>query len=61
MDVTIDDIERGQTRIQPCIHHTPLMTNQLINRSVDCELIFKTENLQKIGAFRASGACNTLF
>ena len=61
MDVTIADIERAQARIQPYIHRTPLMTSQLINRSVGCELIFKTENLQKIGAFKARGACNALF
>ena len=61
MNVTIADIERAQARIQPYIHRTPLMTSQLINRSVGCELIFKTENLQKIGAFKARGACNALF
>ena len=61
MGVTITDIERAQARIQPYVHRTPLMTSQLIDRSLGCELIFKTENLQKIGAFKASGACNTLF
>ena len=61
MDVTITDIERARARIQPYIHRTPLMTSQLIDRSVGCELIFKTENLQKIGPFKARGACNALF
>jgi threonine dehydratase len=37
------------------------MTSQLIDRSVGCELIFKTENLQKIGPFKARGTCNALF
>lgn len=61
MGVTITDIERAQARIQPYVHRTPLMTSQLIDRSLGCELIFKTENLQKIGAFKARGACNALF
>lgn len=34
MGVTITDIERAQARIQPYVHRTPLMTSQLIDRSV---------------------------
>lgn len=61
MDVTIADIERAQTRIKSHTHRTPLITSRLINQLVGCELIFKAENLQKIGAFKARGACNALF
>ena len=64
MDATITDIERARARIQPYIYRTPLITSrliELIDRSVGCELIFKTENLQKIGAFKARGACKALF
>ena len=54
-------IERARARIQPYIYRTPLITSRLIDRSVGCEMIFKTENLQKIGAFKARGACKALF
>ncbi len=55
------DIQKAHDRIRPFIHHTPVLTSQSINRIVGAELFFKCENLQKVGAFKFRGACNSVF
>ena len=59
--LTLDDIRRAHTRIQPHIHRTPVMTSELIDREAGAQLFFKCENLQKAGAFKSRGACNAVF
>ena len=54
------DIENAHDRIRPFVHRTPVLTSQSINRIVDAELFFKCENLQKVGAFKFRGACNSV-
>ncbi len=54
------EIRDAHNRIRPYIHRTPLMSNQSINKMVDAELIFKCENMQKVGAFKARGATNAV-
>ncbi|MBL7965600.1 MAG: pyridoxal-phosphate dependent enzyme [Prolixibacteraceae bacterium] len=58
---TFADIEKAQERIRPYIHRTPVMTSKSINEIVGAELFFKCENLQKVGAFKFRGACNSVF
>ncbi len=58
---TFEDIKAAHERIRPYVHHTPVMTSQSINRIVGAELFFKCENLQKVGAFKFRGACNSVF
>lgn len=58
---TFSDIEKAHERIRPFIHHTPVLTSVSINQIVDAELFFKCENLQKVGAFKFRGACNSVF
>ena len=60
MNITIDDIQQAHTRIQPYIHCTPILQSHALNKIIGCELFFKAENLQKIGAFKARGACNAV-
>jgi len=55
------DIEQAHLRIRPFIHHTPVLSSQSINQIVGAELFFKCENLQKVGAFKFRGACNSVF
>ena len=45
-------------RIAPYIHRTPVMTSSAIDLIAGCEIFFKCENLQKIGAFKMRGAAN---
>jgi threonine dehydratase len=59
--LTFSDIEKAHERIRPYIHHTPVLSSQSINQIVDAELFFKCENLQKVGAFKFRGACNSVF
>ena len=58
---TFSDIQKAHDRIRPFIHHTPVLTSQSINEIVGAELYFKCENLQKVGAFKFRGACNSVF
>jgi len=58
---TFSDIEKAHERIRPFIHKTPVLNSQSINRIVGAELFFKCENLQKVGAFKFRGACNSVF
>jgi threonine dehydratase len=55
-----DDIRDAHIRIKPFIHNTPVLTSQLINDHLKCELFFKCENFQKAGAFKFRGATNAV-
>jgi threonine dehydratase len=57
---TRKEIEIAAERIQPAIHHTPIYTSQAINMIAGCELFFKCENFQKVGAFKFRGASNAI-
>ena len=58
--VTLDDIRAAAQRIAPYIHRTPVMSSRQINAEAGCEIFFKCENLQKVGAFKARGAHNAV-
>ena len=58
---TFADIEKAHERIRPYIHYTPVLSSKSINEIVGAELFFKCENLQKVGAFKFRGACNSVF
>ena len=54
------DIANAHDRIASYIHRTPILTSQSINEIMGCEVYFKCENFQKIGAFKARGGLNAL-
>ena len=54
------DIQSAHSRIKPFIHHTPVMKSQQLNELFNCELFFKCENFQKVGAFKFRGATNAV-
>ncbi|MCB2205644.1 pyridoxal-phosphate dependent enzyme [bacterium] len=54
------DIERAAERIRPYIHHTPIHSSDTISGMVGAEILFKCENLQKVGAFKYRGASNAV-
>jgi threonine dehydratase len=58
---TYDDVLAAQARIEPYIHHTPVLTSSYFNARSGAELYFKCENFQKAGAFKARGASNAVF
>jgi threonine dehydratase len=57
---TLQDIKAAHQRIQPFIHKTPLLTSEAIDKIAGCQIYFKCENFQKVGAFKARGAANAV-
>jgi len=57
---SLADVQEAGARIAPHVHRTPVMTCKAIDGMVNASLHFKCENLQKVGAFKFRGACNTL-
>jgi threonine dehydratase len=55
------DVRAAHTRIKPHIRQTPVLTSTLLDRETGAHLFFKCENFQKVGAFKARGACNAVF
>lgn len=53
-----EDIIKAHERIRQHIHRTPVLTSKSIDELAGCEIFFKAENFQKIGAFKARGAMN---
>lgn len=58
--ISKSDIEKAHSRIRAHIHRTPIFTSEAINLIAGCELFFKCENFQKVGAFKMRGACNAI-
>jgi threonine dehydratase len=54
------DIIAAYDRIKPFVHRTPVMKSHLLNELFNCELFFKCENFQKVGAFKFRGATNAV-
>ena len=57
---TLSDIRASHSRIRPFIHQTPVLSSKLLNELFGCELFFKCENFQKVGAFKFRGATNAV-
>lgn len=58
--VTLEDIRQAHARIVEHIHRTPVISSRLLNQHTGCDVSFKCENLQKVGAFKARGALNAV-
>jgi threonine dehydratase len=56
----LSDIQAAHSRIRPYIHWTPVLNSRLLNSHFNCELFFKCENFQKVGAFKFRGATNAV-
>ena len=54
------DIIDAYERIKNRIHRTPILTSSALNSIFNCELFFKCENMQKVGAFKFRGATNAV-
>lgn len=58
--VSLQDIQNAHERIAPYVHRTPILTSESVNKIAGCELYFKCENFQKVGAFKARGGVNAV-
>ena len=59
--VDLAAVRAAHARIRPHVHRTPMLTSQSLDAAAESKLFFKCENLQKVGAFKARGACNAVF
>ena len=57
---TLDDIRAAAAQIAPHVHRTPVLTCGAIDSAAGMEVFLKCENFQKVGAFKARGACNAV-
>src|SRR5882762_10663058 len=58
--LTIDLIKQAAARIAGRVHRTPVVTSRSFNEVAGREVFFKSENLQRAGAFKARGATNKI-
>lgn len=57
---SLADVMAASERIKSLVHHTPVLSSRSINRITGCELYFKCENFQKVGAFKFRGASHAV-
>lgn len=57
---TFEDVVLAAQRISGFAHRTPVMHSRYLNQTLDAEVFFKCENLQRMGAFKFRGAFNAL-
>lgn len=63
-DTTLPDlaaIRAARERIAPYVRVTPVMTSDALDALLGAKLYLKCENFQRVGAFKARGACNAVF
>lgn len=59
-ETTLQDVTDALGRIAAYVHRTPTLTSRTLDALAGAELVFKCENLQAIGAFKARGAHNAV-
>ena len=58
--LNLEKIKEAAGRIKGRVHRTPVVTSRSFNQQAGCEVFFKCENLQRIGAFKIRGATNKI-
>lgn len=58
---TYADVLAARERIAGYVHRTPVHSSSTLNAVSQAEVFLKCENLQRVGAFKARGACNAVF
>jgi len=59
-NISSQSIREARERIDHMVHRTPVLHSTAINELAGCDLFFKCENFQKVGAFKARGAANAV-
>jgi threonine dehydratase len=57
---TYADVEAAAGRLKGISHHTPAMSSATANRRTQASLVFKPENLERMGAFKFRGGYNAI-
>ena len=58
---SLDDVRNAAARIAPHAHVTPVLRSRALDALAGCEMYFKAEHLQRVGAFKFRGACNAVW
>jgi threonine dehydratase len=58
--LTFNDILKARDRLRGVAHRTPVLTSRQFNEQAGCEVYFKAENFQRMGAFKFRGAYNKI-
>ena len=61
LPVSFEDVQLAANRIAGHVHRTPVMTSATLDSELEARILFKCENLQRVGAFKARGAVNAVF
>ncbi len=59
-ELDFDAVLAAARRLDGVAHKTPVATSATLNRMLSCEVFFKCENLQRVGAFKFRGAYNAM-
>lgn len=57
---SIDKLFLARESLKPYIHETPVLQSHLLNKMAECDLFFKCENFQRMGAFKMRGAMHKI-
>lgn len=57
---TLPDIHTAQRRLDSHLHRTPILSSREIDAIAGARLLFKCENFQRTGSFKARGAFNAV-
>lgn len=57
---TIADMQEARARLAGRVHVTPVLRSRALDQMTGAELLFKSEHLQRTGAFKARGAFNAV-
>ncbi len=58
--VSFADVQAAAARLAGVAHRTPVLTSRTANALTGAQLFFKSENFQRMGAFKFRGAYNAL-
>jgi threonine dehydratase len=58
--VTLAHVQAAAERLRGVAHRTPVVTSRTVNAATGAKVLFKCENLQRVGAFKFRGAYNAL-
>jgi threonine dehydratase len=58
--IALADVRAAAQRISGCVHRTPVIRSDSLDELSGAKLLFKCENFQRAGAFKARGAFNAV-
>lgn len=57
---TFQEVKNAYLKIRDKVHRTPVLSSQKVDERAGCQLFFKCENFQKVGAFKFRGATHAV-